>query len=130
MIQRLFNGSISDQDEVAEFEIVLDDGGGMLLFEMDHSFDSCGVNVGGKCCQVGPMFLQGDSTLSNKVSQGKRGVGWRKKVCCFGDVEGQKGVCAGCCEVQRTAHMSVDCDSVSPCDNRMPPQLVSITGLE
>ena len=39
----------------------------MLLFEMDHSFDLSGVNIGGECCQMGPTFLQGDSAPSNKV---------------------------------------------------------------
>ena len=68
MIEKLLDGSISDQDKVAEFEVVLDDGGGMLLFEMDRCFDSSGIHVGGKCCQVRPMFLQGDSALSNEVS--------------------------------------------------------------
>ena len=70
---------------------------------------------------------------SNKVGQRKRGVGWRKKVCCFGDVEGQKWMHAGHCEVWRTAHTLSDFHSVGPHDggdNGMPPQLVSITGLE
>ena len=65
----------------------------MLLFEMDHGFDLSGVHVGGKRCQVRLTFLQGDSMLSNKVSQGKRGIGWRKQIGCFGDVEGQKWMC-------------------------------------
>ena len=129
-IQIFLDSGISDEDEVAEVEVILDDGCSMLLFKMDHGFDLSGIHVRGECCQVRLMFLQGNSTPSNKVSQGKRGIGWRKKVCCFGNVEGQKGVCASCCEVQRTAHMSVDCDSVSPCDNRIPPRLVSIAGLE
>ena len=40
----------------------------MLLFETDHDFDLSGVNIRGECCQVGPMFLQGDSAPSNQVS--------------------------------------------------------------
>ena len=39
MIERLLNGSISDEDEVTEFEVIFDDGGSMLLFETDHGFD-------------------------------------------------------------------------------------------
>ena len=66
-IERLLDGSISDQDKVAEFEVVLDDGGGMLLFEMDHCFDLSGIHVRGECCQVRPTFLQGDSVPSNEV---------------------------------------------------------------
>ena len=38
-IERLLDSGVSDEDEVAECEVVLDDGGGMLLFETDHSFD-------------------------------------------------------------------------------------------
>ena len=105
MIQRLLDGGISDQDEVTEFEVVLDDGGGMLLFETD-----CGVDIGGKCCQVGPMFLQGNSMLSNEVCGGKRGVGWRKKIGCFSYVKGQKWMCASCCKIWGTAHTLADCD--------------------
>ena len=133
MIERLLDCGISDQDKVTEFEVILDDGGGMLLFETDHSFDLCSVYVGSEHCQVGPMFLQGDSTPSNKVSRGKRGIGQRKKVCCFSNVKGQKRMHAGCCKVQVTLHTLVDCDSVSPHDrgdDRMQPRLVSITGLE
>ena len=55
----------------------------MLLLEMD-----CSINIGGKCCQMGLSFLQGDSTLSNEVGRRMRGVGQRKKVCCFSDVKG------------------------------------------
>ena len=66
-IERLLDGSISDQDKVAEFEVVLDDGGGMLLFEMNHCFDLSGIHVRGECCQVRPTFLQGDSVPSNEV---------------------------------------------------------------
>ena len=69
-IKGLLDSSVSDEDEVAEFEVVLDDGGGMPLFETDHGFDSSGVDVGGECSQVRPLFLQGDSTPSNQVSQG------------------------------------------------------------
>ena len=82
-IERLLDGSISDEDEV-----ILDDCGGMLLFEMDFGFDSSGIHIGGECCQVRLMFLQGNSMPSNKVSQGKRGVGWRKQIGCFGNVQG------------------------------------------
>ena len=67
-IERLLDSSISDEDEVAEVEVVLDDGGGMLLFETDRSFDSSCVDVGGECCQVRLAFLQGDSMPSNQVS--------------------------------------------------------------
>ena len=133
VIVRLLDGGISDEDEVAEFEVILDNGGGMLLFEMDCGFDLSGVHVGGKCCQVRPTFLQGDITLSNEVGQGKRGIGQRKQIGCFGDVEGQKWMCAGGCKVWGAAHMLVDCDSVGPhdgSDDRVPPQLVSIAGLE
>ena len=83
----LLDSGVSDEDEVAEFEVVLDDGGGMLLFETDRGFDSNGVDVGGECCQVRPTFLEGDSAPSNKVGQGKRSVWWRKQVGCFSDVE-------------------------------------------
>ena len=66
-IERLFDSGISDEDEVAKFEVVLDDHGGMLLFETDCSLDSSGIDVGGECCQVRLAFLQGDSMLSNQV---------------------------------------------------------------
>ena len=62
------------------------------------------------------MFLQGDRAPSDEVSRQKRGVGWRKKVGCFGNVEGQKWVHASGCKVQGTAHTSVDCDTVGPHD--------------
>ena len=39
----------------------------MLLFEMNCSFDSSSIHVGGECYQVRPTFLQGDGVLSNKV---------------------------------------------------------------
>ena len=68
MIERLLDGGISHEDEVTEFEVILDDGGGgMLLFEMDCGFNSSGVHIRGKCCQIGLPFLQGDSMLSNEV---------------------------------------------------------------
>ena len=116
VIERLLDGGISDEDEVTESEVVLDDGGGMLLFKMDHGFDSSSVHIGGECCQVRPTLLQGDGTLSNKVSLGKRSIGWRKQIGCFSNVKGQKWMCAGGCEVQGAAHMSVGCDSVGPHD--------------
>ena len=47
-IERLLDSGISDEDEVAEFEVVLDDGGGMLLFKTDRGFDMSGVDVGGE----------------------------------------------------------------------------------
>ena len=87
-IERLLDGSISDEDQVTEFVVVLDDGGGMLLFKMDHSFDSSSIHIGGKCCQVRSMFLQGDSALSNKVGGGKRSIRQRKQIGCLGNVEG------------------------------------------
>ena len=132
-IERLLNSGISDEDEVAEIEVVLDDGGSMLLFKMDHSLDLSGVDIGGECCQVRPMFLQGDSAPSNQVGRGKRSVWWRKQVGCFSDVEGQKWVRAGGCKVWGTAHTLVDCDSVGPhdgSDDGVPSQLVTIAGLE
>ena len=67
VIERLLNGGISDEDEVTEFEVVLDDGGDMLLFKTDHNFDLNGVHIGGECCQVRPTFLQGNSAPSNEV---------------------------------------------------------------
>ena len=79
-IERLLDSGISDEYEVTESEVVLDDGGGMLLFKMDRSFDSSGINVGGECCQMGLTFLQGDSMPSNKVGQRKRGIRRRKKI--------------------------------------------------
>ena len=115
-IKGLLDSSVSDEDEVAELEVVLNDGGGMLLFEIDCGFDSSSVDVGGECSQVRLTFLQGDSALSNEVSQGKRSIWRRKQVGCFGDVEGQKWVCAGGCKVRGTAHTSADCDSVGPHD--------------
>ena len=66
-IEGLLDSGISDEDEVAECEVILDDGSGMLLFETDHGFDSIGVDIGGECCQVRLAFLQGDSMLSNQV---------------------------------------------------------------
>ena len=87
-IERFLDSGISDEDEVAECEVVLDDGGGMLLFESDHSLDSSGMDVGGKCCQVRPMFLQGNSMPSNEVGRGKRSIWWRQQVSCFSDIEG------------------------------------------
>ena len=132
-IERLLDSSISDEDEVTEFEVVLDDGGGMLLFKMDHGLDSSSVDIGGECCQVRLTFLQGDSAPSNQVGRGKRSVWWRKQVGCFGDVEGQKWVRAGGCKVRGTAHTSADCDSVGQhdgSDNGVPSRLVAIAGLE
>ena len=122
-IERLLNSGIYDEDEVTECEVVLDDGGGMLLFKLHCGLDSSGIDVGGECCQVRPMFLQGDSAPSNQVGQGKRSIWWRKQVRCFGDIEGQKWVCASGCKVWGTAHTSADCDSVGPhdgSDNGMP----------
>ena len=87
-IERFLDSGISDEDEVAKFEVILDDGGGMLLFETDHGFDLSSVDVGGECCQVRPTFLKGDSMLSNEVGRGKRHVWQRKQVGCFGNVEG------------------------------------------
>ena len=58
---------LDSEDEVTECEVVLDDGGGMLLFKSDCGLDSSGVDVGGECCQVRPMFLKGNSTPSNEV---------------------------------------------------------------
>ena len=69
-IERLLNSGISDEDEVAKFEVILDNGGGMLLFEMDRSFDPSGVHIRGECCEVRTTFLEGDSVPSNK----ERGV--------------------------------------------------------
>ena len=122
-IERLLDGGISDEDKVAEFEVILDDGGGMLLLETDHGFDLSGVHVGGKCYQVRLTFLQRDGAPSNKVGRGKRGIRWRKQVGCFGDVKGQKWMCAGHSKVRGAAHTSADSDSVSPhdgSDNRVP----------
>ena len=76
VIERLLDGGISDEDEVAEFEVVLDDGGGMLLFKMDGGFDSSGIHIGGECCEVRLTFLQGDSAPSNK-ERGASGRGSR-----------------------------------------------------
>ena len=132
-IEGLLDSGISDEDEVAKCEVVLDDGGGMLLFKTDRGLDSSSVDIGGECCQVRPMFLQGDSAPGNEVSQRKRSIWRRKEVGCFGDVEGQKWVCASGSEVRGTAHMSVDCDSVGPhdrSDDGVPSQLVTIAGLE
>ena len=132
-IERFLDSGISDEDEVAECEVVLDNGGGMLLFKTDCGFDSSSIDVGGECCQVNPTFLKGDSVPSNQVSRGKRSIWQRKEVGCFSDIEGQKWVCAGGCKVQGTAHTLADCDSVSPhdgSDDRMPSRLVSIAGLE
>ena len=132
-IERLLDSGVSDEDEVAECEVILDDGGGMLLFETDRGFDSSSVDVGGECCQVRPAFLKSDSTLSNEVGRGKRSIWRRKEVGCFGDIEGQKWVCASGCEVRATAHTSADCDSVSPhdgSDDGMPSRLVTIAGFE
>ena len=55
VIEGLLDSGISDEDEVAECEVVLDDGSGMLLFETDRGFDSSGVDVGGERCQVRPV---------------------------------------------------------------------------
>ena len=59
---RFLNSSISDEDKVTKCEVGLDDGGGLLLFESDHSLDSSG-----ECCQVRPTFLKGDNTPSNEI---------------------------------------------------------------
>ena len=123
-IERLLDSGISDEDEVTKFEVIVDDGGSMLLFEMDHGFDLSSVHVGGKCCKVRPMFLEGDSMPSNKVGRGKRSVGWRKQIGCFSNVEGHKRMCASSCKVQGAAHTSVDSDSVGPhnrSDDGVPP---------
>ena len=68
-IEGLLDCGISDEDEVAEGEVVLDDGSSMLLFETDRGFDSSGVDVGGERCQVRPAFLKSDSTPSNEVGR-------------------------------------------------------------
>ena len=39
-IERFLDSGISDEDEVAEFEVVLDNGGSMLLFGTDCGFDA------------------------------------------------------------------------------------------
>ena len=133
VIERLLDSGISDEDKVAEFEVILDDGCSMLLFKMDRGFDLSGVHVGGKCCEVRLMFLEGDSTPSNKVGREKMGIGWGKQIGCFCDVEGQKWMCAGHSEVWGAAHTSADSDSVGPhdrSDNGVPSQLVSIAGLK
>ena len=67
VIERLLDSSISDEDKVAEFEVVVDDGGSMLLFKTDCGFDLSGVHIGGECCQVRLTFLQGNGPPSNKV---------------------------------------------------------------
>ena len=61
-IERFLHSGISDEDEVTEFEVILDDGGGMLMFKSDRGLDSRG-----ECCQVRLTFLKGDSTPSNEV---------------------------------------------------------------
>ena len=74
-----------------------------------------------------------NSSPSNQVGGGKRGIGKRKKTSCFSNVEGQKWVCAGGCKVQGTAHMSLGCDMVSPHDRgnyQIPLWLIPIAGLE
>ena len=68
-IQIFLNSGISDEDEVAKVEVILDDGCGMLLFKTDHGFDLSGIHVRGECCQVRLMFLEGDSTPSNEVGR-------------------------------------------------------------
>ena len=65
VIERLLDSGVSDEHEVAKLEVVLNDGGGMLLFETDCGFDSSGVDVGGECSQVRPTFLKSDSTPSD-----------------------------------------------------------------
>ena len=132
-IEGFLDSGISDEDEVADCEVILDDGRGMLLFETDCGFDVSGIHVRGECCQVRPAFLKGDSMPSNEVGRGKRSIWWRKQVGCFGDIEGQQWVCAGGCKVRGTAHTSADCDSVGPhdgSDDRMPSRLVAIAGFE
>ena len=78
VIERLLDSGVSDEDEVAEFEVVVDDGGGMLLFKVACDFDSSGIDIRGKCCQVRLTFLKGNSMLSNEVGRGKRSV-WQRK---------------------------------------------------
>ena len=67
-IERLLDGGIPDEDEVAKFEVVLDDGGGILLFKPDCGFNLSSVHIGGERCEVRLMFLQSNSAPSNKVS--------------------------------------------------------------
>ena len=96
----------------------------MLLFEMNCGFDSSGVHIRGEHCQVRSTFLQSDSVPSNKVGHGKRGIGWRKQIGCFGDVKGKKWMCASGCEVWGAAHTLADCDSVGThdrSDDGVPP---------
>ena len=100
VIERLLDSSIFDEDKVAKFEVVVDNGGGMLLLETDRGSDLSSVHIGGECCQVRPTFLEGDSTPSNKVGRGKWSIGQRKQIGCFGDIEGQKWMCAGSCKVR------------------------------
>ena len=66
-IKGLLDSGVSDEDKVAELDVVLNNGGGMLLLKTDGGFDSCGVDIGGEGCQVRLMFLQGGSTPSNEV---------------------------------------------------------------
>ena len=68
-IERFLDSGISDEHKVAECEVVLDNGGSMLLFKTDGSFDSCSVDIRGEGCQVRPMFLEGDSMPSNEVGE-------------------------------------------------------------
>ena len=52
VIERLLDDSIPDQDNVAEFEVLIDDGHCMLLFEADGGFGACSIYIGGKHHQV------------------------------------------------------------------------------
>ena len=78
-IEGLLDSGISDEDKVAECEVVLDDGSGMLLFETDGGFDSSGIDVRGECCQMRPTFLQGDSADVPRMRQ--RSVEIRRSKC-------------------------------------------------
>ena len=56
-VERFFDSGISDEDEVAELEVVLDNGGSMLLFETDHGFDSGGDEPPHQICSYTLLFL-------------------------------------------------------------------------
>ena len=45
VIERLLDSSIFDEDKVAKFEVVVDNGGGMLLLETDRGSDLSSVHI-------------------------------------------------------------------------------------
>ena len=90
-IERLFNGGISDQDEVTEVEAILDYGGSMLLFETDHSCDPCSIYVRGEHCQVWSIFSRVTAHWAMRAVEDRGALGRRRRYVALAISRGRKG---------------------------------------